>query len=357
MDDAPPAASRGRHSGADRCYHAVPGGPPGPDHPGAGAPRPSGAVRRPWREAHDTVAARLRRGYDRTMPVFRGSAPMSDKPSFDVAVVGLDPQHLRLIEIVFRHIQYNRYLFRLADPAHDTGADILIAGVGDPSGRAALDAARARTPPMAGIAVVGPGESAGTRHALEVGQLVRQLLPILNRVVEIEGLAGGPRRVPAAVEAATAEPSAEVRCEIVLPSRPRVLLVEDDATERVRLAGAFDRLGVEVDAALSAGEALERLEAGRVDIAMLDLVLPDGGALRFARTVRAQPRWRGLPIVVIGPRRAPIDVIRSAMAGCSGYLAKPVDFADLQRTVSRQLGRGRRSDALPPPLRAAGSVT
>jgi CheY-like chemotaxis protein len=291
------------------------------------------------------------------MPAIRGRAPMSDKPSFDVAVVGLDPQHLRLIEIVFRHIQYNRYVFRLAEPVDGSGADILIAGVGDPSGRAALERARARTPPMTGIAVVGPGESAGTLHALEVGQLVRQLLPILNRVVEIEGLAGGPRRAAAAAETVASAPPAELRCEIVLPTRPRVLLVEDDATERVRLTGAFDRLGVEVDAALNAGEALERLESGRFDLALLDLVLPEGGALRFARTVRAEPRWRGFPIVVIGPRRAPLDVIRSAVAGCSAYLAKPVDFADLQRTVARQLGRARKPGALPPQLRAAGSVT
>lgn len=279
---------------------------------------------------------------------------MPDKPSFDVAVVGLDPQHLRLIEIVFRHIQYNRYVFRLCDASDPARADVLIAGVGEPAGRAALDCARASRRPRAAIAVVPAGEAAGSRHAVEFGQLARQLLPILNRVVEIEGLAGGPRRVREP-DGRCAPPSAAAGDHgvIELPSRPRVLLVDDDATDRTRLAGECDRLGVCVDVAASAHEALERLAGGPFDLALLDLVLPDGDALRLARTLRAQPRWRDLPIVVLGGRRAPLDVIRSAAAGCSAYLAKPVEFADLRRTVARQLGRSRAPDTLPPQLRPA----
>jgi CheY-like chemotaxis protein len=282
---------------------------------------------------------------------------MSDKPSFDVAVVGLDAQHLRLIEIVFRHIQHNRYLFRLAAPADAARADILFAGVGDASGREALARARACDPPMAGIAVVGPGESAGTRHAVEFAQLVRQLLPILNRVVELEGLAGGPRRIRRELspESDTMPPSAAGLMS--LPARPRVLVVDDSATVRTQLAGAFDRLGIEVDAASTAGEALERLAARPVDLAMLDVVLPDGDGLRLARTIRREPRWRELPIVVLSARRSPFDVICSAAAGCSAYLAKPVDFAELRRTVARQLGRGRAPDTLPPQLRLAASAS
>ena len=276
---------------------------------------------------------------------------MPDKPSFDVAVVGLDPQHLRLIAIVFRHIRYNRYLFRLVDGSDPARADVLIAGVGEPCGRAALARARAAEPPMAAIAVVAPGESAGAAHAVEFGQLVRQLLPILNRVVELEGLVGGARRIRGAA-ATPAVPPAHAP-EIVLPRRPRLLLVEDDVPYRDRLAGECDRLGVDVELAGSAREALERISLEPVDLAMLDLAIPDGGGLRLARTLRAEPRWRELPIVVLGGRRSPFDVMRSAAAGCSAYLAKPVEFADLRRTVARQLGRARAPDTLPPQLRLA----
>jgi CheY-like chemotaxis protein len=267
---------------------------------------------------------------------------MPDKPCFSVAVVGLDPHDLRLIAIVFRHIRHNRFLFRLCAP-HEAGrADVLIAAVGDEAGRAALARARARRPvPMAAIGVVRPGEGQVTRHAVEFPQLVRQLLPILNRVVEIEGLAPGGRPRPVA----DAESAA----------RPRVLVVEGDPSVRAQLGGAFERFGLSCDIAVDSVEAMARLSAAPVDLAMVDVALPDGDGLSLARRIRREHRWRDLPIVVLGHRRAPLDVVRSAVAGCSAYLARPIAFDDLHRTVSRQLGRTLPAERLPPRMRWAAA--
>jgi CheY-like chemotaxis protein len=267
---------------------------------------------------------------------------MIDKPSFSVTVAGLDAQHLRLIEIVFRHIQYNRYLFRLVPDGEPAAADILIAGVDDADGRAALERARTGGAPRASISVLGFRRTAPTRHAIEIADLVRQLLPIPTRVVALEGLAGGPRRARIAAGAGGGTDGA-----------PRVLVVDDSASVRAQLADAFGRMGLAVAPAASAGEALARLEGDRVDLAMLDLVLPDGDGLQLARRIRREPRWKRLPIVVLSSRHSPLDVIRGAAAGCSAYLAKPVGFGDLRRTVADQLGRAVGAESMPAPLRAA----
>ncbi|MFZ4758552.1 MAG: response regulator [Burkholderiaceae bacterium] len=271
---------------------------------------------------------------------------MSSKPNFSVAVVGLDAQQLRLIEIVFRHIQHNRYVFRLVAPGvSEEAADILIAGVGEPAGREALKRGRSRRVPGASIGVVGPDDEAVTGPTIEIGQLVRQVLPILNRVVDSEALLHGePPLAAEHVPAVTPE-------TVVLPPRPRVLVIDDCATLCLELSGAFDRMGLDVEVASSGREALQRLAERPIDLATLDIVLPDGDGLQLARTIRREPRWRELPIVVVSNRRSPLDVIRGAAAGCSAYLAKPVEFVDLQRTVSRQLGRVMQPDALPPALR------
>ncbi|MFM1991364.1 MAG: hypothetical protein RJA99_4321 [Pseudomonadota bacterium] len=260
---------------------------------------------------------------------------MSDKPCFSVAVAGLDAQHLRLIEVVFRHIQYNRFAYRLAAPYEEAASDLLIAGVGDPAGREALERARARGCPAATISVIGPEGGAAGRHAIEIGQLVRQLLPILNRVVELEGLDGGPRRKRGAPPAVgSADPVVpEVRGE-----RARVLVIDRDETARARTWAALDRLGFEADAAATAAEALERLVIRPADVALLDPALSDGDGLKLVRTIHREPEWQALPIVVLSERRSPLDVIRGAFAGCSAYLAKPVDDEDLRRTLVRQLG-------------------
>jgi CheY-like chemotaxis protein len=274
---------------------------------------------------------------------------MTDRPTFTVAIAGLDPQHVRLVEIVFRHIQYNRFVFRLAAAGEVDAGDILIAGVGDPFGREVLARTRAQRPAVPTIAAIGPDESAGTRHAIEIGQLTRQLLPILNRVVEIERL-DDPDRPAGSLRAASAVRAPARDSPAARP--PRVLVIDDCAVMRTHLAGAFERMGIAVESAASGGEAMRRLSASRVDLAMLDIVLPDTDGLRLARRIRGEVRWRLLPIVVLSSRSSALDVIRGAAAGCSAYLAKPVEFGDLQRTVARQLGRVLRPDALPPQLRA-----
>ena len=276
---------------------------------------------------------------------------MPDKPCFLVTVVGLDTQHTRLIEVVFRHVQYNRFAFRLAAPDEYDAADVLIAGVGDPAGRESLERARARGRPAATIAVIGQDEWIDGRHAIEIGQLVRQLLPILNRVVELEGLTGGPRRIRGVTRidrGPAASGGLDRSCD-----PPRVLVIDRDESIRSQLADAFARMGLEMDVAASAEEALERLVMQPADLALLDAGLPGGDGLRLARTIRREPEWRELPIVVLSERRSPVDVIRGAFAGCSAYLAKPVNYDDLHRTIVRQLGRVRPSEQIPPTLRFA----
>jgi CheY-like chemotaxis protein len=281
---------------------------------------------------------------------------MSNKPSYTVTVAGLDAQHLRLIDVVFRHIQHNRFLFRLAEADEQESADVLIAGISDPVGRDALERARARGRPAATISVVGPGGSGGGQHAIEVGQLVRQLLPILNRVVELEGLAGGPRRMRGATRIGRVPGSGLRGVEPVeAGERPRVLLIDRDDSIGRQLADAFRRMGVDMDTVSSSDEALEQLVMRPTDVVLLDGELPGGEGLRLARTIRRESEWRDLPIVVLSERRTPLDVIRGAFAGCSAYLAKPVEYHDLHRTIVRQLGRVRTPERIPSQLRFAAA--
>jgi DNA-binding response OmpR family regulator len=133
-------------------------------------------------------------------------------------------------------------------------------------------------------------------------------------------------------------------------------VIDDCAVMRTHLAGAFERMGVAVESAASGTEAMSRLAASTVDLAMLDLMLPDTDGLKLARRIRQEDRWRRLPIVVLSSRSSALDVIRGAAAGCSAFLAKPVEFGDLQRTVAHQLGRVLGADALPPQLRNVASA-
>lgn len=309
-------------------------------------------------------------------------------PTFLVAVDGLDAHRLRLIEIVFRHIRYNRYVFRLAPAGHDDQADLLVLGACDAAARERARGLRERRPGVPVVSVVSAvdaGPAAGTVHAIEFAAFARQLLPILNRVVEIEGLvpaigragpnpaesievaAGAPigAGVPASCAAAVAV-SFEATPAAAAPRRtPRVLIVDEDARARAQLVDALDGMGFLTESAASGGEALQCLARADVDLATIDVALPDTDGLQLARRIRRDARTRTLPIVVVTGRTSALDVIRGAAAGCSAYLAKPIDLRALQHTVGAQLARAlgpdpARWDARPEPtaahLASAGST-
>jgi PAS domain S-box-containing protein len=101
----------------------------------------------------------------------------------------------------------------------------------------------------------------------------------------------------------------------------RVLVVEDDASDRRLLADGLAAAGYHVIVAATAAEALDRCRAEHVDAVTLDLLLPDASGLELIRDLRASAAARDLPIVVVT-----VVGDASAVAGfaVAAVLTKPV---------------------------------
>jgi len=78
----------------------------------------------------------------------------------------------------------------------------------------------------------------------------------------------------------------------------RVLLVEDDDATRATIRQMLTRDGWEVSEAGNGREALERLEAGRPDAIVLDLMMPEMDGFEFLAHLRNHPQWRTVPVLV-----------------------------------------------------------
>lgn len=115
----------------------------------------------------------------------------------------------------------------------------------------------------------------------------------------------------------------------------RILLVEDDAPTRARLASAIDELA-DFELVASVGSCAEaRVEIARSppDVLLTDLGLPDGrGDDLIAELTAAQPEVRCLAVTVFADERT---VIRAIEAGASGYLLKDAAIEDIGRALSQ----------------------
>jgi DNA-binding NarL/FixJ family response regulator len=113
----------------------------------------------------------------------------------------------------------------------------------------------------------------------------------------------------------------------------RVLLVEDHASVRQALASAFEReTGFEVvGQAASLAEAREMLDD--VDVALLDLALPDGSGADLIKELRTVSRRAQALVLSATLDRA--EIARAVERGAAGVLSKTADLGDVLDAVRR----------------------
>jgi two-component system response regulator len=141
----------------------------------------------------------------------------------------------------------------------------------------------------------------------------------------------------------------------------RMLLAEDNPSDRdlflASLAdtGLTDQVhvasdGVEALAFLFPSEAPRGTALSALRVVVLDLKLPRVDGFEVLRAIRAAPRLRQLPVVMLTSSNVERDVVLAYELGANSYVQKPVDF-DRFRDVVRQLGRYWLGVNEPPPSR------
>jgi len=119
----------------------------------------------------------------------------------------------------------------------------------------------------------------------------------------------------------------------------RILVVEDEEAVRELLDRALRRLGYETILCADglAAEAVAREQAGRIDLVILDLIMPRlGGAETFAR-LRAIAS--DLPVIIASGFSQNEAVEELLRGGAVGFLAKPYQLGQLSRAVRRHIRR------------------
>ena len=105
-----------------------------------------------------------------------------------------------------------------------------------------------------------------------------------------------------------------------------VLVVDDETPIRRFLRASLAGEGYRVTEAATAAEAIEKIEAQRPDLVVLDLGLPDRDGLGLTRELR---EWSRVPIVVLSARDRENDKVAALEAGADDYLTKPFGVGEL----------------------------
>ena len=120
---------------------------------------------------------------------------------------------------------------------------------------------------------------------------------------------------------------------------PRLLLIDDDARLTAMLGDYLRAAGLNVETAATLAAGRAHIAAQDVDALVLDLMLPDGDGLDLCRELRADPRTRALPLLMLTARGEPMDRIVGLELGADDYLGKPFEPRELLARVKALLRR------------------
>jgi two-component system response regulator RegX3 len=119
---------------------------------------------------------------------------------------------------------------------------------------------------------------------------------------------------------------------------PTVLLVEDEESFVEALLVGLKREGFRVEVARDGFEALERFDAVRPDIVLLDVMLPRISGIDVCRQIRKKSQ---VPIIMVTAKGAEIDTVVGLEVGADDYVTKPYRIRELvarMRAVLRRRG-------------------
>lgn len=136
---------------------------------------------------------------------------------------------------------------------------------------------------------------------------------------------------------------------------PSKVLIADDNPQILELLEAYlEPLGVAVRLANNGEAVLAAVEADEPDLILLDIMMPRRSGFEVCRTLKDDPRYRDIPIIMVTALHELGDLERARECGADDFLSKPVNKIELITRVRnllriRHLKRAGDGPPDPPP--------
>ena len=151
-------------------------------------------------------------------------------------------------------------------------------------------------------------------------------------------------------EAATTNPS---------PSTPAssLLVVDDNSMNRIMLSRYITKLGYQATLAENGRQALDKLQGEPFDLMLLDVQMPEMDGYQVLEHLKADPRLRDIPVIMISAVEELESVVRCIELGAQDYLPKPFNPVLLRARLGASLERKWLRDQEVDYLQQVGRVT
>ena len=126
-----------------------------------------------------------------------------------------------------------------------------------------------------------------------------------------------------------------------------LLVVDDSETNRDLLSRRLERKGYRVLTAESGPQALEIVSRERVDVVLLDIMMPGMNGMDVLRALRRTHSPEELTVIMVTAKTESEDIVDALEEGANDYVVKPIDFPVCLARVQAQLRLRRGAPAAP----------
>ncbi len=120
-------------------------------------------------------------------------------------------------------------------------------------------------------------------------------------------------------------------------AKPKILVVDDSATETLLITSPLRAEGYDVVTASNGEEALQRLDSERPDLVLLDVIMPGKNGFQLCRQIRSDARYGALPVILLTSKDQEADKFWGLKQGATEYITKPFEPTHLLATIRRHV--------------------
>jgi two-component system alkaline phosphatase synthesis response regulator PhoP len=120
----------------------------------------------------------------------------------------------------------------------------------------------------------------------------------------------------------------------------RSVLIVDDEPNIVRsLQFLMTKAGYDVRVARDGEQALEEIAKAQPDLVLLDAMMPKRDGFDVCQTIRANPHWSGVRVIMLTAKGRDIEREKGLAMGADDYITKPFSTKEVVAQVEKMLGR------------------
>jgi DNA-binding response OmpR family regulator len=119
-----------------------------------------------------------------------------------------------------------------------------------------------------------------------------------------------------------------------------VLVVDDEPNIVMSLEFLIKQAGYEVRVARDGEAALKAMEEQAPDLVLLDVMMPKRDGFDVCETIRANPAWKGIPIIMLTAKGRDIEREKGLALGADAYITKPFSTREAMERIRQFLNEG-----------------